>query len=323
MHEPDTPTHDSVPAAGPPEADARPWWAVPFSVARDEPLAAGLERIATSLLDRAAKQLEDPLLDRRVAIHEARKAMKRVRALLRMVRPQLGKKRFRRENRTMRDAARLISAARDADVLVEAFDGLVAASPEGGLTGLRAELVAIADERAASLDEKAIEQVVGVLRAAGRRVAGWQLSAPSDEFDLVSGGICRTYRLARKAMRVAYGDGTAEAFHEWRKQVKHIGYHTEFLQPAWPVEHEDVEQYLNLMAEALGDEHDLAVLGATVADLGLGEAADRDRLQAMIEQRRRQLHHVIRPMGERVFADKPRRFTSRLHAYWREWRAGG
>ncbi|MEA2297262.1 MAG: hypothetical protein QOF77_198, partial [Solirubrobacteraceae bacterium] len=63
---------------------------------------------------------EDPV----DAVHEARKSIKKTRALLRLVRPGLPKRVYRSENRTLRDAARLISGARDADVMVETVEKL-------------------------------------------------------------------------------------------------------------------------------------------------------------------------------------------------------
>ncbi|HKN40971.1 MAG TPA: CHAD domain-containing protein [Acidimicrobiia bacterium] len=64
-------------------------------------------------------------LDPDEAAHDARKRAKKLRALLRLVRPELGDDVYRRENRALRDAARRLSPVRDAWVLVETLDGLV------------------------------------------------------------------------------------------------------------------------------------------------------------------------------------------------------
>ncbi len=59
-------------------------------------------------------------------VHAFRKRCKKIRALLRLVRPSLGS-RFRVENDRYRDMARRVAAVRDADVMVETFDNLLTA----------------------------------------------------------------------------------------------------------------------------------------------------------------------------------------------------
>src|SRR3954470_10433076 len=61
-----------------------------------------------------------------VDIHGARKAIKRSRAMLRLVRDALSRRVYRLANLTLRDAGRPLSAARDARVLMESLDDLVA-----------------------------------------------------------------------------------------------------------------------------------------------------------------------------------------------------
>src|SRR3954463_954491 len=80
----------------------------------------------------AREQIEDAvaMLDERggddpaEAIHEARKSVKKTRALLRIARPALPRRSYRMENHSLRDAARSASGLRDADVMVETVDGL-------------------------------------------------------------------------------------------------------------------------------------------------------------------------------------------------------
>ena len=59
------------------------------------------------------------------AVHEARKSLKKVRAVLRLVRPVVGEKGYRRENTCFRDAGRPLSVARDAQILVQTVEQLI------------------------------------------------------------------------------------------------------------------------------------------------------------------------------------------------------
>ena len=95
-----------------------------LSIADDVP--SSVRACAHEQLDRAIGRLEHAGDDSVEAIHDARKHLKKSRALLRLVRPALGSKAYRRENDALRDAGLALSGARDADVLVETVDKLAA-----------------------------------------------------------------------------------------------------------------------------------------------------------------------------------------------------
>src|SRR5688572_11566437 len=96
-----------------------------YELQPDEPFSTGLRRIATEEIDSALNHLRRYSKGRDVAIHEARKSGKKLRALLRLSRFALGDVVYRYENAAIRDASRLIAIARDSDVLVETLDDLV------------------------------------------------------------------------------------------------------------------------------------------------------------------------------------------------------
>ena len=87
-----------------------------FHLRAGESARDAVRRIATGEIDAVIAALEAP--GRPETVHDVRKATKRLRALLRLVRGHLGERRYDRENRTFRDAARALSPARDAEVLV-------------------------------------------------------------------------------------------------------------------------------------------------------------------------------------------------------------
>src|SRR5689334_2251019 len=88
-------------------------------------LAASFRRVAGEQLGGAAGGLEDPD-DPVEAVHDARKRLKKTRALLRLARPAMRADAFRAYNRELRDQGRALSGARDADVMVETVDLLAA-----------------------------------------------------------------------------------------------------------------------------------------------------------------------------------------------------
>ena len=69
--------------------------------------------------------------DHAVAVHETRKALKRLRALLRLIRPAIGDDAFRHENAQLRDIGLSLSGARDRHVLLETVNKLEGAAGYG------------------------------------------------------------------------------------------------------------------------------------------------------------------------------------------------
>src|SRR4051812_4637750 len=90
-----------------------------YRLALDGDLQESVRRVAREQLEVAADGLAAAQGEQRVeAVHDARKRIKKTRALLRAARPAL-RKAFRAENRALRDASRELSGARDADVMIE------------------------------------------------------------------------------------------------------------------------------------------------------------------------------------------------------------
>jgi hypothetical protein len=124
-----------------------------FNLQAHEGMAAGLRRIALEEVDRAIEQVAGRGdADRDSAIHDARKRLKKARAVARLARFELGGAR-RVDNDAMRDAARRLSGARDAHVLVGTLDALRERTPdlpEDAVGDLRAVLVAQRSPRRAT-----------------------------------------------------------------------------------------------------------------------------------------------------------------------------
>jgi CHAD domain-containing protein len=274
--------------------------------------ACAREQLAGAI-DRLEQAHEDPV----EAVHDARKHVKKLRALLRLVRPALGADAYRAENAALRDVGRGLSAARDADVLratvavlAERCAGrLPAATFEGVRTALAAAAATPGDgaaERATAIAE---------LRAAAERVEAWMLEDAG--WGTVVAGIARAYRRGRDAGAAAREEPTVEHLHDWRKRVKDLWYHERLLAPAWPAVIGAHGEEAHALSELLGDEHDLAVLRERLAGLELppDAAADLPALVELIEERREELRARAHRLGHRLYAESPKAFARRIERY--------
>jgi CHAD domain-containing protein len=256
-----------------------------------------------------------------------RKSLKKVRAVLRLVRPEIGEAAYRAENICFRDTARPLTEVRDAKILVETLDHLTGhfkehvagRSFEDVRKALQTNLRAV---RRRVLDEQdAFAVAADVLRQARERVKDW--ADVPNKWSALGPGLEEVYRRAGAAFDNACADPTVEKLHEWRKQAKYLRYQLEVLRPLWPERMEELAGEADRMGELLGDDHDLAMLRQALAGDAdeLGDEGDREALLALVDRRRAELQQEALLLGGRFFQDRPRDFARRLKGYWKTWRA--
>ena len=189
------------------------------------------------------------------AVHDTRKAFKRLRALVRVSRDALGDEAYRRENTIFRDAGRKLSGARDAAVLVQTLDGLTARYrdelDDDAFAGLRGALASEAEAASSALadDRTAVDEVQGTLEAARRRVGGWPL--PDDGgLAMLEPGFERIYRRGRRALKAARKDPDTETFHELRKRAKDLWHAAQILRPAAPKAMKELARRAHALSDA-------------------------------------------------------------------------
>lgn len=289
----------------------------------EEPIPDGIRRVARGQLDGASEEL-GRASDRKIgdAVHEARKSLKRLRALVRSCRAAIGDDTYRFENAEFREAGRVLSGARDSKVLIETLDGLRGRfgdelAPEKTdplrfrLEGEHARAL-----EGVSHDGVAVASVLAKLDAAGDRTARWAFQV--EGFESIMPGIDRIYRRGRKRMRAAASEPSTENLHEWRKRVKDLWHACQIVQPAAPGRLKKLGKQAHHLSDLLGEEHDLAVLRGYVAahPSSIPDAGARQTLHALIDRRRQALQEEALDLGARVFKQKPKRFVQSLERGW-------
>lgn len=295
-----------------------------YRIKRKESVQDALRRIAHEQIDKARVELTDEGIDRHEGVHSARKRFKKVRGLLRLVRPQL--QAYPQENRWFRDVGRQLSHVRDAQAMVECFDALIEHNADAidprKLADARRWLVdrrqRVAHQQA-DLQQRAADVVAG-LREARHRVERWELGDTG--FDAVRGGVKKVYKRGRKALAHACDQPNDEAFHDWRKRVKYHWCHTRLLRNVWKEPMNARRRELKALSDQLGDDHDLALFIALLRDAGnsFSDGATRRVLLALADRRRGELLGAAIKLGRRVYAERGSAHARRIEAYWDAWR---
>ena len=273
-----------------------------------ESLPEGVGRVARGRIDHAIDELRgktDSTAEQ--AVHEARKDLKKLRALLRLARGELGESSFARENTCFRDAGRELAAARDSDVMLDTLKALdlPAALGRDLRKAIQAHRTRDGDGRRA-----AAAGVVAMLREAHGRVDDWPLERNS--FAALRDGLRRTYRRGRRDFKAVQANPSAEGLHEWRKRVKELWYHHTLLRPLWPPVMQAVGDEAHELADRLGDDHDLVMLAAWIRE---NTDAEPEFYEA-VDRRRAELQAEAMILGARLYADKPSSYVRRLRRLW-------
>jgi CHAD domain-containing protein len=299
-----------------------------------ERLGEALRRMALGQIDVALESLGGELpLDAR-AVHELRKSIKRLRALLRLLEGEL--EHANAEDRVLRDLGRRLSGARDAAVLLGTLESVLAEQPKltasKRVRSVRRQLALeqARAERETLADPRLREEMLADLAQLRERVERWRLFEDGRDASVEQGlrAIYRRGRRQHRRLERGKRSGPRER-HEWRKRVKDLRYAAEVLQRSGPAPADPrsaraahmhrTAKGADRLAELLGEEHDLGLLARWLDGEGERDATGRRalgsrtrrKLRGAIATRRRKLRKRAMKDGKRLYRRRPKRFAAR------------
>ncbi len=298
-----------------------------FQLKSEESSSEAVKRVIGEKISETITLLTDSTIDQDTAVHKSRKNMKRIRALLRLVRKDIGEMVFGRENAWYRDAARQLAPMRDGAVMIETFD-LIQAEYANILRAyssdkIRQHLVTQQVERRRQFlaQSEIIHGVLKTLTDAKKRVTSLPISY--QDFSAYEKSLQQVYWRGRKRMNLAYQDGTdPEKFHDWRKRVKYLWHQIEFLQSLWPKIFEPLADELHQLSDYLGEAHDLAVLEDYLKENSalFSNSQTQSLFLSTLSTKRQTLEYTAQPLGKRLYAEKSAVFVNRIATYWHIWK---
>ena len=304
-----------------------------------------LSRVISAQLSRASEAL-DVAKDVASTVHEARRAIKRARALLRLADPW---PRNSPIDATLRDASRVLAVLRDADVLVLTAEDIRDGSPSSGpnlvprhllesleeerrqhfaewgsadgplhAAGelLRSAIVEVRDHRAPGATAGPEKTGSGGMEQTG---SGGTEETTLGGMELLRLGIGASYASVRARSDPAAGEGPVEApaderSHKLRKRVKDLRYQLEFLDTEQPKLGRLVRD-LHHLTDLLGDRNDLATLLRYTASAEVLREAELAVLTAYVEGRKQALQSEAAALSARLFEEEPDSFVRRIEAW--------
>ena len=278
-----------------------------YRIERNEALSVALGRIAAEEFALAMTELRRP--NRVEAMHNTRKALKRLRSLLRSLRVAFPREVFRRENRRLAAAGRKIAPLRDVHVQLHTLGKL---RPGSGHAAKKIEHTLKRREDAYLRKIPALRRAVRQMLTASQMTFA-ALPARHATPAHLAAGLKRIYKRGRAGFKAARQKTTPESLHEWRKQAKIFGHSLTLIEQLSPKTAGIMIKDTGQLCEALGEDHDLfLVQRALRSEDESHPARDYRRLSKRITTRRRRLQAEAFKLGRRIFEQKPRAFALRL-----------
>jgi len=266
-----------------------------------------LRAFASAVRDaqKAAASVDDHMHE---AVHDARKALRRARSVLRMVAPALPKSERRAIEQTLQEARRSMSSTRDHAVAPVALERLVLGDED------RATASRVLENAARALPAVAeIKQLVHDAAArAATQLEVLDAALPAEvPWDVVREGIEDVYGEARGARRSA--KRSTPWFHAWRRRTKELTYQLDFVAEHSGPRVAAIHGEMASISDLLGPAVDLVMLRDFVETHGQGiPSGELRHLQQAIDAQLADLVKEGRRAARDTFRQKPKKFGKRL-----------
>src|SRR5579872_2616133 len=290
-----------------------------FRLKARESVRHGVRRLAAKELRHAREQLGRARRPSNEGIHEARKSVKKARAILQVIEADddrhLGDARKR-----LQSVNQVLSPLRDADAMLETLEKLRARAPrllsEHTFARLRRRLAT--EKRTAmktGLRADRLKKLDRDLRRLRKSAKQWRPHAGG--FAAIAPGIRAAHKHGRKALRRAKRRQRAVDFHEWRKAVKALWYALRLLEGRSARIDRDIAA-LHRAETALGDDHNVVVLCEVLAtDPSVCRTTgDVDRVRLAGDGYQCELRTQALKAARRIYAARPAAYVRRIEHEW-------
>lgn len=248
-------------------------------------------------------------------VHDTRTGMKRVRAMLYLVRSGIRPELFRRYQRTCKGVADALAQSRDQQVIFNTLELLLQDEPD---RERRARLCKPLRHRygvsAQLVDGSTLSGARERLSEARISASHWKLKRC--DAAVLRAGLYETFRGGQKAWRQARKQPEARVLHRWRMRVKRFYYQLTLL---FPDAYGGQRDRLKQLGEALGELNDLTMLEQFVGQQRQVFWIDDIVWLAQRVQRQRQaLLAEVWCLSRQVYRRDARSYVRRLVRRWSE-----
>lgn len=290
-----------------------------YKLEKDLPLKKNITSVAGEEVDGCLTSLET--MNIHEAVHDIRKRLKKLRALARLVRDEMGEDNYKSINIYYRDLGRELADFRDLTAHIETIEALRERYGDHVYVNFFNSVIKQVEKERDGMEKELraknffSEHLVSKLQYAQKELVKWPVK--TNDINIILPSINRVYSRGKKALKTAYQDPGKDSFHEWRKRVKYLWYQMLLLQDTWPELFSTFEAEIHELADFLGNDHDLMVLNDKLKKDGfnLNDPKQEELVHALVKEYSDHLRSNARIKGELIYAEEPKDFTKRIAGY--------
>ncbi|MBN2812863.1 MAG: CHAD domain-containing protein [Bacteroidales bacterium] len=294
-----------------------------FRIYRNEALPDFFTRLVTEQLNLCIDLCHGFAKNPDYAVHEIRKATKRIRSVYRLFQPGFETEAYENARRQFAGLSDLLAIARRNEVYRQSL-ALLSGDRRYKPVHLAAEKLTeeITKQHKTFIfnmiqQEHIPEQIVTILKKEKQLLRKTNLSHA--DLSLLYAGWKQTYRQGLNNLKVVMQHTNAITLHNLRKSVKMIWNQLLLFQPLWPAVLNGYISQFDRLAEKLGMDHDLAELEAFIkANTHILSPDETSNMLAVTAKKQQQIRQTAIPIATKLFAEKPGAFASRMAVYYNE-----
>lgn len=277
-------------------------------------------RILKEKAEKTISLLNDESVAFDVKVHDFRTNIKKMRAVLKLMRYNLGDEVYRHENSFYRELQNELSPVRDSYIRQYTLTSLLPKASRSLNVRLFDRYFAELNSRYEAVRKEYISgDIIGkVKNGLEEHTAKISLLTLEDDgIDTAGRGLKKIYKQALRAMETAMKESTPENMHEWRKKTKYLWYQVKMLKLIWPGIMGSLGKEIHQLSDYLGNEHDLSILTETLNDKKYQGDSMVHSVKTFALDRKEDLNYEAVILGPKVFYESPGRFSKRIISYWK------
>ncbi|MBN2613351.1 MAG: CHAD domain-containing protein [Bacteroidales bacterium] len=256
------------------------------------------------------------------SIHSIRKSIKKIRALLLLIKDEIGYSSYIREKNFYRNISNQLSELRNYEVYLSLSLNLekmfIQELDYSCMTHL---IYQIRKDKERSLDYLKIPG--GFFGTLTQKLHMARLNIDKIKFiedfsEVLKKGLKNSYGKARKALTLCINEQSENNLHSLRKALKNIWYQVRMIEQAYPVFLKAYSKSLKSATQILGEINDYAEFKSYFSlkeARGLNQT-NRALIKTMIENLQNEKLALILPEVKLALIEKPSDFVKRIYGYW-------
>jgi len=296
-----------------------------YQITKNEPIETSLKNILVSGIKDAASVLSLSQGLHREQFKQARKSLKKARAVLFLLRGSISDEKFAKEEKSLRSLSRTFRDVRDAHVTEEVFQKLLDDHQKSfKLEEIHEIKLFLVEESKRTVEkvfkqEKKLREAIELLQAAMERIP--EIKVKGDVWESIDESLRSIYHECLELNHYCQETDDEEMFIEWRKAVKFLRVELDFFLAGLSPETKKWNRSLHELSDVLGEFQDLTMIQEQL-DENRKEIKNKKALElilSLIKEKKKALRKNARLIGKEVFSEKPKSFMKEFSSSTISW----